>query len=80
MVVSPRSAIRSVLADREGAGGRSISMIRPPAGRGRARTVPLCAAVIERTMDRPRSARSAARLVAWGSIPLGALAGGFPRQ
>jgi hypothetical protein len=39
--------------------------------------VPLCAAVIEQTMDRPRPACSAARLVAWGSIPLGALAGGF---
>jgi hypothetical protein len=76
MVVSPRSAIRSVLASGEGAGGRSISTIRRPAGR-RPRTVPLCAAVIEQTMDRPRPACSAARLVAWGSIPLGALAGGF---
>lgn len=39
--------------------------------------MPLCAAVIEQTMDRP--GRRAARL-AWsrgGSIPLGALAGGF---
>ena len=76
MVVSPRSAIRSVLACRGGC-RRQVDLhdqaARGPAGSDRA-----AVRGGDRTDDgQTRPACSAARLVAWGSIPLGALAGGF---